>query len=108
MSLSKNIILKNLKRYNINKRKYYFMKINTIIYNKKSHYVSKFKELLFLNDLNEFLIQYYPSFLLKIFFSKFLFSAFFCFPLSKFIRFNIVLSFIFFSQTKLHPFSILL
>ena len=73
MSLSKNIILKNLKRYNINKRKYYFMKINTIIYNKKSHYVSKFKELLFLNDLNEFLIQYYPSFLVKIFFSKFLF-----------------------------------
>ena len=73
MSLSKNIISKNLKRYNINKRKYYIMKINTIIYNKKSHYVSKFKELLFLNDLNEFLIQYYPSILLKIFFSKFLY-----------------------------------
>ena len=73
MSLSKNIILKNLKRYNISKRKYYYMKINTLIYNKKSHYVSKFKDLLFLNDCNEFLIQYYPSFLLKIFFSKFLF-----------------------------------
>ena len=73
MSLSKNIISKNLKRYNINKRKYYIMKINTIIYNKKSHYVSKFKELLFLNDLNEFLIQYYPSILLKIFVSKFLY-----------------------------------
>ena len=65
------LIQKNLKRYNVNESKYCIMKINTIIYNKKSHYVSKFKNYLFLNDLTEFLIKYYKKTLIIIFFKKF-------------------------------------
>ena len=72
MSFFNNLIIqKNLKRYNVNELKYCIMKINTIIYNKKSHYVSKFKNYLFLNDLTEFLIKYYKKTLIIIFFKKF-------------------------------------
>ena len=72
MSFFNNLIIQNnLKRYNVNESKYCIMKINTIIFNKKSHYVSKFKNYLFLNDLTEFLIKYYKKTLIIIFFKKF-------------------------------------
>ena len=73
MSFFKNeIITKNLKKYNINETKYNIMKINAIIFDKKSHYVSIFKDYLFLNDSTDFLIQYYSFQIIKIYFKHFL------------------------------------
>lgn len=75
MSFINNVIIKNnLKKYNISESKFYIMKINTIIYNKKSHYVSKFKDFLFVDDLSEFLLKYYKINVIYIFFNNLLFN----------------------------------
>jgi len=56
-----NIIKRNLFKYNHSKFLYNYNinKINCLIYDKKSHYSSKFKEFLFLNDNFEFIKKYY-------------------------------------------------
>ncbi len=60
---SNNIIKRNLLKYNNNKFLYNYniKKINSLIYDIKNHYSSKFREFLFLNDNIEFLKKYYFS-----------------------------------------------
>ena len=60
---SNNIIKRNLLKYNNNKFLYNYniKKINSLIYDIKNHYSSKFREFLFLNDNIEFLKKYYNS-----------------------------------------------
>ena len=53
-----HIINSNIQKYNTSKSKYNIMKINTIIFNKKTHYVSSFKDYLIWNDITEFLQIY--------------------------------------------------
>ena len=64
------IIKLNLLKYNIVSNNYNKMKINTIIFNKKIHYVSKFKEFLIWNDCSEFLPAYYPMNLTSLYFEE--------------------------------------
>lgn len=64
------ILKLNLLKYNIVSNNYNKMKINTIIFNKKIHYVSKFKEFLIWNDCSEFLPAYYPMNLTSLYFEE--------------------------------------
>ena len=77
----KHIINSNLQKYNIFQDKYNKMKINTIIYNKKIHYVSKFKDLLIWNDFSEFLPAYYDNTLISLFFEELIqYQTYFKYP----------------------------
>ena len=77
----KHIINSNLQKYNIFLDKYNKMKINTIIYNKKIHYVSKFKDLLIWNDFSEFLPAYYDNTLISLFFEELIqYQTYFKYP----------------------------
>ena len=77
----KHIINSNLQKYNIFQEKYNKMKINTIIYNKKIHYVSKFKDFLIWNDFSEFLTTYYNNTLISLFFEELLqYQTYFKYP----------------------------
>ena len=76
-----HIINSNLQKYNIFQEKYNKMKINTIIYNKKIHYVSKFKDFLIWNDFSEFLTTYYNNTLISLFFEELLqYQTYFKYP----------------------------
>ena len=75
------IINSNLQKYNIFEDKYNKMKINTIIFNKKIHYVSKFKDFLIWNDFSEFLPAYYNNNLISLFFEELIqYQTYFKYP----------------------------
>ena len=66
-----HIINSNIQKYNTSKSKYNIMKINTIIFNKKTHYVSSFKDYLIWNDITEFLQIYFTTKVIKVFFKRY-------------------------------------
>ena len=70
-NIEKKIINSNLQKYNIYKSKYDTMKINSIIFNKKTHYLSLFKDYIIWNDITEFLQIYYHNHIIKIYFKKY-------------------------------------
>ena len=67
----KKIINSNIQNHNIYKSKYDTMKINSIIFNKKTHYLSLFKDYILWNDITEFLQIYYHYNIIKIYFKKY-------------------------------------
>ena len=70
-NIIKKIINSNLEKHNIYKSKYNIMKINSIIFNKRTHYLSIFKDYIIWNDITEFLQIYYHNNIIKIYFKKY-------------------------------------
>ena len=70
-NIEKKIINSNLQKYNIYKSQYDTMKINSIIFNKKTHYLSLFKDYIIWNDITELLQIYYHNHIIKIYFKKY-------------------------------------
>ena len=54
-----NLILKNLSKHNTNPNKHYAIIIHNIIFDEKTHYVSLFKDFLYVDDDGEFLKRFY-------------------------------------------------
>ena len=55
----KNLIIKNLKKYNVNNTFYNIKIINDIIYDEKKHIVSVFKNYLLWDETSDFLKRFY-------------------------------------------------
>ena len=57
----KEIINKNLTRYNRTLEKIYQIKIKNLMFHKKSHFTAIFTEYLIWDDFQEFLFELYPT-----------------------------------------------